>query len=95
MSYCRYCGCEITYTKTVNDKWLPYDVTGQPHFHNNEDIKAQTKSGLIVCKNCGKPVFKNKGTFIDYTSLKPHTCNIRDITNYTRYLKRKDARKSN
>ena len=24
------------YTRTANEKWLPYDVTGEPHFCNKE-----------------------------------------------------------
>ena len=37
MSYCRYCGTEINYSRTANDKWLPYDVSGNPHFCQQEN----------------------------------------------------------
>lgn len=87
MSYCRYCGTEIMYTRTANEKWMPYDVTGQPHFCNqNKKSGEKNKSGLEVCKKCGKPVFKNKGKIVDYTTLENHICKKGDITRYEKYL---------
>ena len=43
MSYCRYCGTEINYTQTANNKWMPYDVTGNPHFCQEGKNKKTTK----------------------------------------------------
>ena len=40
MPYCRHCGREIMYTRTANEKWMPYDVTGQPHFCAKDGKKA-------------------------------------------------------
>lgn len=85
MSYCRYCGREIMYTRTANEKWLPYDVTGEPHFCNKEGKSTKKTSGLEVCKSCGKPVFKMKGKTVDYTSLEIHQCKKADITRYGKY----------
>ena len=84
MSYCRYCGREIMYTRTANEKWMPYDVTGEPHFCN-KNSKNQNDSGLEVCIKCGKPVFKLKSKYIDYTSLELHKCKTGDITRYKNY----------
>lgn len=86
MSYCRYCGTEINYTRTANEKWMPYDVTGQPHFCNKG--KDKKNNGLTVCKKCGKPVFTMNKKKIDYTSLKEHECSKAAITRYQKYLKR-------
>ena len=93
MSYCRYCGREIMYTRTANDKWMPYDVTGEPHFCN-ENSKTQADSGLEVCSTCGKPVFKLKGKYIDYTSLELHQCKKGDITRYKNYKEKKNLKSS-
>ncbi len=88
MSYCRYCGTEINYTRTANNKWMPYDVTGQPHFcQENKESKPTTKTtGLRVCKDCGKPVFMMKRKKIDYTTLNEHQCKKADITRYQKYI---------
>lgn len=88
MSYCRYCGTEINYTRTANGKWLPYDVTGEPHFCQENNKKSTIDSGLKVCTNCGKPVFTIKRKKIDYTTLDEHICKNRDITHYKKYLER-------
>lgn len=87
MSYCRYCGREIMYTLTANEKWLPYDVTGEPHFCNKEGKSTKKTSGLEVCKTCGKPVFKMKGKTVDYTTLEIHLCKKGDVTRYEKYRK--------
>ncbi len=90
MSYCRYCGTEINYTRTKNDKWMPYDVSGNPHFCQEE--KKNQNSGLIVCEKCGKPTFKMKGKLIDYSTLNLHVCKNGDITRYQKFLeKQKNA----
>ena len=87
MSYCRYCGREIMYTRTANEKWLPYDVTGEPHFCNKKSKSTKKTSGLEVCKTCGKPVFKLKGKTMDYTTLEIHLCKKGDVTRYEKYRK--------
>lgn len=74
MSFCRYCGREINYTRTANGKWLPYDVTGSPHFCNDKKSKSAEQSGLEVCKECGKPVFIMNRKKIDYTTLAVRSC---------------------
>ena len=89
MSYCRYCGTEINYTRTANDKWMPYDVTGKPHFCQEE--KGKNKSGLIVCRTCGKPTFKMGNKFIDYSTLAIHSCKKGDITRYQKFLERQKS----
>lgn len=38
MTYCHYCGREISYKRTKNDKWMPCDVSGNPHFCNEKSI---------------------------------------------------------
>lgn len=75
------------YTRTANEKWLPYDVTGEPHFCNKDGKSTKKTSGLEVCKCCGKPVFKMKGKTIDYTTLEIHQCRKVDITRYEKYKK--------
>lgn len=85
MSYCRNCGVEITYIRTKNEKWMPCDLlTGQPHFCT-KDKTQKRKSGLAVCKKCGKPVFFNKNKMIDYSTLQHHECKAGDITRYKKY----------
>jgi hypothetical protein len=94
MSYCRYCGTEINYTRTKNDKWMPCDVSGNPHFCQEE--KKNQNSGLIVCEKCGKPTFKMKGKLIDYSTLNLHVCKNGDITRYQKFLeKQKNASTKN
>ena len=88
MSYCRYCGTEINYTRTANGKWLPYDVTGEPHFCQENKQKQTHDSGLKVCARCGKPVFIMKRKKIDYTTLDEHSCKKGDITRYQKYLEK-------
>lgn len=92
MAYCRYCGTQIDYTRTANGKWMPYDVTGQPHFCQDEK-KNKTESGLSVCKTCGKPIFKTGKIIMDYTTLQEHSCRKIDITNYQKYLKKNQVKK--
>lgn len=75
------------YTRTANEKWLPYDVTGEPHFCNKDGKSTKKTSGLEVCKCCGKPVFKMKGKTVDYTTLEIHQCRKVDITRYEKYKK--------
>lgn len=87
MAYCRYCGTQIDYTRTANEKWLPVDVAGQPHFCQ-EQKNGKVDSGLSVCETCGKPVFKSGKKTMDYTTLQEHSCRKIDITNYQKYLKR-------
>lgn len=83
MSYCRYCGTEIMYVRTANEKWMPYDVTGEAHFCDRTGSK--NKHGLEVCRTCGKPVFSMKRKCMDYTTLELHTCKKGDITRYEKY----------
>ena len=92
MAYCRYCGRQIEYTRTANNRWMPYDVTGNPHFCQ-EDKSEKPDSGLSVCKSCGKPVFKIGKKTMDYTTLMIHSCRKIDITNYQKYLKRTKGKK--
>lgn len=87
MSYCMYCGREILYTRTANEKWLSYDVNEEPHFCNKEGKSTKKTSGLEVCKTCGKPVFKLKGKTMDYTTLEIHLCKKGDVTRYEKYRK--------
>ena len=89
MLYCRYCGVEITYKRSKNEKWIPCDLlTGEPHFcqEKKEDVKS---TGIRPCSVCGKPVFVNqkgkKKILYDYTSLAPHICKKADITRYAKY----------
>lgn len=94
MSYCRYCGREITYKRTKNDKWLPCDVAGNPHFCKEDNKDVQKQSGLVVCKRCGKPCFHDsRMRLIDYTALLPHACKAGDVTRYRKYLARKGKAK--
>lgn len=94
MSYCRYCGTEIMYTRTANEKWMPYDVTGNPHFCSKPGLKTKNRSGLEVCKKCGKPVFKMNSKIMDYTTLELHHCKKGDITRYEKYRKKQGEDKS-
>lgn len=87
MTYCRYCGIEISYKRTKNDKWLPCNtLTGEPHFCN-KDNKNQKKSlsGLNVCQKCGKAIFKKGREIYDYTTLMIHECKAGDITRFKKY----------
>lgn len=86
MSYCRHCGTEITFTRTANNKWMPYDVTGQPHFCQENNENKNKKNGLKVCTSCGKPIFMMGRKKIDYSSLETHSCKKADITRYKKYL---------
>jgi len=97
MSYCRYCGTEISYTRTANNRWLPYDVTGEPHFCQETKKKPTTKStGLKVCATCGKPYFLMGKKKVDYSALSAHVCKAGDITRYKKYLeKQKKSQPSN
>ena len=88
MSYCRYCGVEITYKRSKNDKWIPCDfITGEPHFCREN--KTSKETGIIPCKICGKPTFiKKQGkkkVFIDYSTLAIHQCKKADVTRFIKY----------
>ncbi len=88
MSYCRYCGVEITYKRSKNDKWIPCDfITGEPHFCREN--KTPKETGIIPCKICGKPTFikkQGKKTFyIDYSTLAIHQCKKADVTRFIKY----------
>ena len=93
MSYCRYCGVEIAYKRTKNDKWMPCNaVTGEPHFCNEQkDGKEQgtKESGILPCPVCGKPTFQQKNgrrkILYDYSTLDTHKCKNVDITRYSKY----------
>lgn len=93
MSYCRYCGVEISYKRTKNDKWMPCNAsTGEPHFCNESNPKVSKETGIIPCKNCGKPTFiqkkgKTKISY-DYSTLQVHECKKSDITRYQKYQKK-------
>ena len=87
MSYCRYCGTEIAYKRTKNEKWV---LTGEPHFCQKDD--KQPESGIKPCKICGKGVFASKQggkeVLFDYATLAPHACKKADITRYKKYLQK-------
>lgn len=91
MSYCRYCGTEIAYKRTKNEKWVPCNLlTGEPHFCKKDD--KQPESGIRPCKICGKGVFASKKSgktiLFDYATLAPHVCKKADITRYKKYLEK-------
>ena len=99
MPYCRYCGTEITYKRTKNERWVPCDfATGQPHFCQEDKEKAEKKglevreTGISPCPKCGKPTFlkKEPGRFMryDYTTLQLHRCLKVDVQKYTKYKAR-------
>ncbi len=93
MGYCRYCGAEISYKRTANERWMPCDaITGEPHFCKKDDEKITEKSGLAPCKICGKPTFVQQNgrakTTFDYSTLLPHKCNKADITRFAKYQQR-------
>ena len=96
MPYCRYCGVEITYKRTKNEKWVPCDfATGQPHFCQEDRKKAEEKgletrkTGISPCPKCGKPTFlkQEPGHLVryDYTTLSPHRCLKADAQKFARY----------
>ena len=86
MSYCKYCGTEIKYRRTKNDKWQPCDATtGAPHFCMKE--KKKEKSGLVICRKCGRPIFWNHGKTFDYVTLNVHVCKQSDIVRYSKFKK--------
>ena len=64
---------------------MPYDVTGQPHFCQ-ENKETNVDLGLKVCSVCGKPVFAMKSKIIDYSTLTEHLCKKGDVTRYQKYL---------
>lgn len=85
MSYCRYCGREIAYKRTKNERWMPCDAaTGEPHFCQKEKADG-CKSGLVVCQKCGRPVFRNHGKTFDYTTLDEHECRKADVTRHSKF----------
>lgn len=85
MTFCRNCGVEISYKRTKNEKWLPCDfLTGKPHICD----KSKKQTGISTCNICGKPIFKMKGKYVDYSTLKIHVCNKADITRYSKYKKK-------
>lgn len=90
MGYCRYCGVEISYKRSKNDKWIPCDATtGEPHFCQEQKGCIKPKSGIAPCPVCGKPLFiTNNGkrkVAIDYTTLTVHKCLKSDVTRYAKY----------
>lgn len=93
MGYCRYCGTEINFTRTANEKWMPYDVTGNPHFCR-EEKGSPLHTGIKVCQQCGKPVIIIKKKIIDYATLETHSCKNADITRYKKYLSKQEAAKN-
>ena len=96
MSYCRFCGVELTYKRTKNDKWMPCNaLTGEPHFcqeKKNATEKAPVDTGLMPCPTCGKPVFKQKNgrtnLLYDYTTLTEHKCKAADVTRFRKFNER-------
>ncbi|MBO4731246.1 MAG: hypothetical protein J5597_00365 [Spirochaetaceae bacterium] len=98
MSYCRYCGTELTYKRTKNDRWMPCNaLTGEPHFcyeqKTSDERKTVTEiSGIVPCPECGKPTFIQKDgkskILYDYSTLQKHSCRKADLTRYQKYLER-------
>lgn len=91
MTYCRYCGVEISYKRSKNEKWIPCDsITGEPHFCRED--KDKKPSGIIPCPVCGKPTFiqkqGKKKIAIDYATLAIHQCKKADVTRYAKYQQR-------
>ena len=89
MSYCRYCGKEISYKRTKNDKWIPCNaMTGEPHFCQDTEKKTSV-IGIGPCPECGKPVFRQKkgrgSVLYDYTTLMEHKCRASDITRFKKF----------
>ena len=104
MPYCRYCGVEITYKRTKNERWVPCDfATGAPHFCQEDKAKAEKKgletrdTGITPCPKCGKPTFlKKEPGFLmryDYTTLTIHRCLKADIQRFTRYKAKQEKLK--
>lgn len=90
MSFCRYCGVEISYKRSKNEKWIPCNfITGEPHFCQEQNPKISKESGIVPCKICGKPTFiQKKGRVkiaIDYATLLPHECKKGDVTRFKKY----------
>lgn len=88
MTYCRYCGVEISYKRSKNEKWIPCDsITGEPHFCRED--KNKKPSGIVPCPVCGKPTFIQKQwkkkVPIDYSTLAIHQCKKADVTRYAKY----------
>lgn len=88
MAYCRYCGADISYKRSKNEKWIPCDaITGEPHFCKED--KNRKPSGIVPCLVCGKPTFiqkqGKKKIYIDYTTLAIHQCKKADVTRYAKY----------
>lgn len=89
MSFCRYCGTEITYKRTKNERWMPCNLlTGEPHFCREGN--TGTKTGIIPCPICGKATFSGKGGLMDYETLMLHQCKKGNITRYEKYLERQN-----
>lgn len=91
MTYCRYCGVEISYKRSKNEKWIPCDsITGEPHFCRED--KNKKPSGIVPCTVCGKPTFiqrqGRKKVAIDYATLAIHQCKKADVTRYAKYQQR-------
>lgn len=94
MSYCRFCGTEISYKRTKNDKWMPCDAsTGEPHFcQEQKTVNAKSTTGIVPCPKCGKPTFIQKNgkskVLYDYSSLQVHSCRKADLTRFQKYQER-------
>lgn len=91
MAYCRYCGVEISYKRSKNDKWVPCDsITGEPHFCQKD--KEKKPCGIVPCTICGRATFiqkqGRKKILIDYTTLAVHQCKKADVTRYAKYQQR-------
>lgn len=89
MGYCNFCGTEISYKRTKNDKWMPCNLlTGEPHFCRN-GTSENNKSGLIQCTVCGKAVIPmGNEPAIDYATLLPHVCMKADVTRFQKYTEK-------
>lgn len=94
MSYCRFCGTEISYKRTKNDKWMPCNLlTGEPHFCT-ADGKENSSSGLEQCKYCGKAVIPiGKAPPVDYATLLPHVCRKGDVTRFRKFTEKEQLLK--
>lgn len=98
MGYCRYCGTEIAYKRTKNEKWLPCNaLTGEPHFCQKEGGEKKQDTGISPCPRCGKPLFAQKKgrrkILIDYATLCEHQCKAGDMTRYAKYKAKKEKSK--
>lgn len=98
MGYCRYCGREIVFVRTANERWMPCELSsGSPHFCNNDNPDISRETGISPCPRCGKPTFvrsvKRIRHIYDYTTLREHACAAKDIAKYQKYLKKQKSLK--